>query len=563
MGESRSVDGRSSVRRRGEWAALSTADLSIRVGTAFALDLEAPRPTAPAHGALLQAPEPEALSWEPVADAERYTVQVAPTAGFSPPRTDTLRVRSASAALPRLAPSKLYHWRVRAEHREYAGPWSHARSFVLYPAAIDVDVSRSFAGAGDYRLVALPGRGAMPVARTVDGRAGEDWQAVWDRGTPTEPLVSFDGSDRFRFRPGTGFWLRSDRPWRVRTTVPPVRLSDDGTYALDLHDGWNVISNPFELDVSWAAVRAANDGRLRPLWRYDGRFAVSSTLASARSGEAFYLLNDRGRETLRLPYPALLERASNAAPARERLPALTLAVQRDGRPGAQVRVGVHENAASGRDRYDRVAPPARLARPSLRLEAGRPDRPPRERALAAEYRPAGGDGHAFSLVLRTEADAPVELRAEGLDVFEGQQVVLVDPATATSYNLRTTPTITLRPAEAPRSLRLLVGSPDYVAAKKKVALPDDLQFFPNYPNPFSDHTTLEYVLPNPGPVRLAVYDVLGRQVRVLVDEKQQAGRHTVQWDGRDESGRRLASGVYLARLVVGGTTKVRKMTFVR
>jgi flagellar hook assembly protein FlgD len=102
-----------------------------------------------------------------------------------------------------------------------------------------------------------------------------------------------------------------------------------------------------------------------------------------------------------------------------------------------------------------------------------------------------------------------------------------------------------------------------VAAKKKVTLPDALQFFPNYPNPFSDQTTLEYVLPDPGQVRLAVYDVLGRQVRVLVDENQKAGRHTVPWDGRDESGRRLASGVYLARLVVGGTTKVQKMTFVR
>jgi flagellar hook assembly protein FlgD len=60
-----------------------------------------------------------------------------------------------------------------------------------------------------------------------------------------------------------------------------------------------------------------------------------------------------------------------------------------------------------------------------------------------------------------------------------------------------------------------------------------------------------------------VYDVLGRQVRVLVNEEQDAGRHTVQWDGRDESGQRMASGVYLARLVVDGTTKVRKMTFVR
>lgn len=148
-------------------------------------------------------------------------------------------------------------------------------------------------------------------------------------------------------------------------------------------------------------------------------------------------------------------------------------------------------------------------------------------------------------------------------MFEGQEVVLVDPAAGEAYDLRTASTVTIRSEKGPRSLRLLVGSSDYVETKQQVALPSDLQFLPNYPNPFSDQTTLEYVLPDPATVRLAVYDVLGRQVRVLVDERQKAGRHTVQWNGHDESGRRMASGMYLARLIVGETTKVRKMTFVR
>ena len=565
-GEQRSVDGRSSVRRRGEWTPLTTADLAMQVSTAFALDLEAPRPTAPASGTLLDATKPVPLSWAAVPDAGRYTVQVASAPQFPPGRTDTLRSNTASTTVRGLAPSRAYYWRVRAERREYAGPWSRARSFVRYPATIDVSLARAFGaegGSGGYRLVALPGRRAIPLARTMEGRPGTDWQAVWDRGTSTEPFVTFDGSDRFRFGPGTGFWLRSDRPWRVRTTVPTVPLSDDGTYTIPLHDGWNVIANPFELDVSWAAVRAANDGPLPPLWRYEGRFESASTFASARTGEAFYLLNDAGREGLRLPYPARPGGPAKAAAKTERPPALTLTAHQNDRRAARVQVGVHEDARDGRDRYDRVAPPARFAPVALHLDAEGADGPPRQRRLAAEYRSATDDGHTFSLTLRAEAGAPVELRADGLEVFDGQQVVLVDPATGTSYDLRATSTITLRPAEGPRSLRVLVGPPDYVAAKKKVTLPDDLRFFPNYPNPFRDQTTLEYVLPDPGPVRLAVYDVLGRQVRVLIDEKQQGGRHAVQWDGRDESGRRLASGVYLARLVVGGTTKVRKMTFVR
>jgi hypothetical protein len=396
----------------------------------------------------------------------------------------------------------------------------------------------------------------------VKGRAGASWSAYRETGRAEEALVPFDGTSPFRLRPGTGFWLRSDEPWRVERSVPTVPLREDGTYALELHDGWNIISNPFDLDVSWAAVDAANDGRLSPLWRFDGQFEQARTFASARSGAAFYVLNDEGRDVLRVPYPAFPDAPTGSAPAAAP-PALTLRVARAGTTRSQVRVGVHEDAADGRDRFDRVAPPPRFGDTTLRLAAPTDDAPPRQQQWAAEYRSSTTDGHTFSLTLRAPPGAPVTLRAAGLEVFDGQEVVLVDPAAGTTHDLRDTPSVTIRPDEGPRSLRLLVGSSDYVETKQRVALPSDLQFLPNYPNPFSDQTTLEYVLPDPATVRLAVYDVLGRQVRVLVDERQEAGRHTVQWNGHDESGRRMASGMYLARLIVGETTKVRKMTFVR
>jgi cytochrome c553 len=68
------------------------------------------------------------------------------------------------------------------------------------------------------------------------------------------------------------------------------------------------------------------------------------------------------------------------------------------------------------------------------------------------------------------------------------------------------------------------------------------------PNPFRLHTTLCFSLPVPQRVRLSVFDLAGRRVRVLVDEVREAGRHDVSWDGRDEAGRGLASGIYFVRL---------------
>ncbi|RKY63156.1 MAG: hypothetical protein DRQ08_10180 [Candidatus Latescibacterota bacterium] len=84
-----------------------------------------------------------------------------------------------------------------------------------------------------------------------------------------------------------------------------------------------------------------------------------------------------------------------------------------------------------------------------------------------------------------------------------------------------------------------------------------------HPNPFNSSAVVEYVLPKAGQVRLVVYDLLGQEVRVLVDGIQSAGRYRVVWDGRDEFGRAVASGVYLVRMEASPFQKIRKVTLVR
>ena len=80
-----------------------------------------------------------------------------------------------------------------------------------------------------------------------------------------------------------------------------------------------------------------------------------------------------------------------------------------------------------------------------------------------------------------------------------------------------------------------------------------------YPNPFNASTTLRYTLSRPARVRMSVYDVLGRYVRTLMDEACPAGSHALMWDGTDEGGRTVASGVYLYRMEAGDYSAVRKM----
>ena len=85
----------------------------------------------------------------------------------------------------------------------------------------------------------------------------------------------------------------------------------------------------------------------------------------------------------------------------------------------------------------------------------------------------------------------------------------------------------------------------------------------NHPNPFNPRTTIRLDLPAAGTVRLAVYDIAGRLVRVLVEGEIPAGSHEAVWDGRDASGRSVPSGSYLARLVAGGKVEGVRLSLVR
>ncbi|TVR27531.1 MAG: T9SS C-terminal target domain-containing protein [Balneolaceae bacterium] len=99
-----------------------------------------------------------------------------------------------------------------------------------------------------------------------------------------------------------------------------------------------------------------------------------------------------------------------------------------------------------------------------------------------------------------------------------------------------------------------VGESDFTT------LPDEFILDPNYPNPFNPGTTLRYSVPEQAPVRIDVYDILGRRVTTLldVDEHPAGVNFTVNFDATG-----LSSGVYIARMVSGSTSRVQKMTFVK
>ena len=100
-------------------------------------------------------------------------------------------------------------------------------------------------------------------------------------------------------------------------------------------------------------------------------------------------------------------------------------------------------------------------------------------------------------------------------------------------------------------------------ASKAVALPADFALHPAYPNPFNAEVALSFDLPQAAAVALVLYDALGRPVRHLVDGPLAAGRYRFVWDGRDQDGRVVASGIYFYRLVADSFVAVGRLALVR
>ncbi|MFC1651424.1 FlgD immunoglobulin-like domain containing protein, partial [Candidatus Latescibacterota bacterium] len=96
-------------------------------------------------------------------------------------------------------------------------------------------------------------------------------------------------------------------------------------------------------------------------------------------------------------------------------------------------------------------------------------------------------------------------------------------------------------------------------------LPDAFALSKNFPNPFNPTTTIEYAIPSDGAghVDMVIYNINGQKVRTLVNETQDAGYYNVVWDGRNDSGEMVSSGLYLYRIVSGSFNKIEKMTFMK
>ncbi|MBI1938436.1 MAG: T9SS type A sorting domain-containing protein, partial [Ignavibacteriales bacterium] len=104
---------------------------------------------------------------------------------------------------------------------------------------------------------------------------------------------------------------------------------------------------------------------------------------------------------------------------------------------------------------------------------------------------------------------------------------------------------------------------DLVDVETEEAIPVQYTLFQNYPNPFNPATVISYALPKQSNVSLKIYDILGREVRSLLNSEQAPGMYKVEWDGKNDFGKKVATGTYIYTISTGEFVQSKKMILLK
>jgi len=379
------------------------------------------------------------------------------------------------------------------------------------------------------------------------------------------------------FAPGSGFWLitKNTKIWNVGSGRSVTTAAD---FTISLVPGWNLIGNPFAYDINWSDFDYLYSVNIEGLWNYSGT-------GNEASG---YIPNQRQLRS----WKGYLVKNNESSPVTITIPAYTVSIQpmskMDDPPWVLkdkdwvVRIkaecgrftdwynylGCLSDADDRWDRHDFSEPPP--IGEFISLYFPHDDWMQYPGKYAGDFRKAGSEGHTWDFEVRTNVkDSDVRLSFEDMDALpKGIGLKLLDMDLRVSKDLDFEPAYSLTSSteETVRHFRIVAGSDAYVENNDQGfdTGPEVFQLLQNTPNPFNASTRIQYHLPEASRVDIRIVTGSGKAVRRLLENRNQpAGYRTVQWDGRDDMGLYVSSGIYICTIRAGKYKRSIKMLMVR
>jgi hypothetical protein len=443
----------------------------------------------------------------------------------------------------------------------------------LTPAILPVKVQRVFPPnppvASHYKMFSAP---MILDNALVMGQLGDDYGAYntaawrvfrWVRNGYRE-LVPFTG---LSLDPGNAFWVitASGTPFSLKRGVS---VPSGQPYFVQVDTGWNQIANPFGFNVGWfQVVGSEGSSFMSGPYYYDGtQYRIATVLEPY---EGYFVYNGLGQKTS-LAFPPF-ESALPGLHKEERFasdpgPGEFVLQLSASLPGTEYRdtynyVGFRTGATSVRDRLDAPKPPPIGDGLQLNiLDAGVP--------YLENYKSLAGGGASWVIDVHasgTKGKAVLSLGPSGT-LPAGFSLHLLDlvnenavPVVSGSFE------VTLDAPDAHRYFKVIMGTDAYASNESQgIPLqPVSYALEQNFPNPFNPSTTIRYSLAKKSDVVLEIYNTLGQRVRTLFSGARTTGDYETVWDGTNDNGGHVASGVYFYRLRTGEYTAIRKLVMIR
>ena len=405
---------------------------------------------------------------------------------------------------------------------------------------------------GRWRLFSFPGdldsAGIKRYDLEKDGHVFYDWDPV---------NLKWFNPDSIEL--GRGYWFKHnyDRPVifdNNDTTGYSIPLED---YTIILHQGANLVGSPFTFPVE----ATFSDGVSLP-FKYgdDEKDGWADTVVfEPWAGYAVYSATDTGTITFQPNY-----RSDNSS-SRTILDGWTLELNlsSDSRFDRSCAIGRRSYALEEIDIYDVPSLPS----------------PDRKFGIALDIIEKDQYGHSWDIRSTKEFNGVWHIQAkiakdnarlsstlenptpEGLlfALIDIQQRSVVEDFIQNGYEI---PYSTSGSYE----LKIIAGDENYISQMIEEILsviPEEYSLKQNYPNPFNPTTNIDFTVPATGPVELVIYNIMGQRIRTLKSGNIKYGYHSVQWNGLDDRGLHVASGVYFSELMARDFRQTRKMLLLK
>jgi hypothetical protein len=347
--------------------------------------------------------------------------------------------------------------------------------------------------------------------------------------------------------PGKAIWLITREPVQLDVSNGQSVLTNS-SYTIQLRTGWNMIATPFNFPINWTEVSDSLVLRF-----YDGTsdWPASSILEPFKG----YAVHSTLNQTISIPphenQPDTSGMQKNFFPVNDGWHFRIIAEAGRLRDGFNF-AGVLKRAQTGVDRYDLEEPPpiADFIQVYFHLKS-------ESRIFSSDFRNPGEKGYRFRFTMSSNLSGDKILTVRPENLPSSFDWTVVSGKTHINYGKKDIK-ISLESSD----FDLIVGLPDYVqnSTVNYSELPSTFKLEQNYPNPFNPSTSIKYQLPEAGPVTILVFNILGQKVKTLMNNTfQDPGYFRLEWDGTNNNGQSLSSGIYFLQLKAGPYSHSLKM----